>query len=677
MSSLANSIKTHELDPVFINDNRVEFRLPNDRAYLSNLRIAGLSITGVNNNSQVQSNLSYPASIGAWSSCRNIYLYNDNVVLSQLLEAPQYLAMNNISRSNANSYNLAQNLVKSNFGFNFGSNDLIQYKQSVYTGSGSNLNSINSPLLEMREALPLLNATPYLLADQLQNLRLVIEFQPKASIVMNPVVDCQIPNVLSESKDIVALTRVDPTSIQVEVGSTDGLPVGMYVSFSNVKDDNSPSVSHPSNLLNGLNSLTGGIIKSIAGDKVDITVGYDVGTFTYDDTNKGSIRFAPTIGLTATTFITNGGGSNMVITTASDLSAIYKKNEYITFLAGIIGDNTPENTFKPGVQAKILSVSANAIEIDIPNYTADGNIPKATGGTVVKTPFKITGNNKISFVPVNQPQASVLYSPLTTIEVSEAGTQTSIVMSSANDGTSPEVSFDISALTGVVDPIPSGGEPYVVASDMSKMTYSFNQPTLLVDEILDAGKLKNSPIDYISIERQIERIPSVSSGDNQIIERRLRAYDGKFLSKLIYMNTKSNQVDGLGATYSQAMNKESINFTLNGIKYIPFGGIDTPALKISQMNDTKGAINAPVGSLELSGQDNSSLIYEAGDNNLALAGNLSYGAVNFGSVIDELILSYQRTGDLRSNSQSEFNLVMYGEVIKTLKVSNNVVTITG
>ena len=125
--ALLNSIKTHQLDPLYFDQNRCEFRL-DPKAYLSNWRLAnlGAKVTQVGDASgsstkavldSGNNGVKYPAHLGAYALIDRIRLFNDNVELASLRDVGDYLAFMNLGRTNANSVNMATYLNKSNFGF--------------------------------------------------------------------------------------------------------------------------------------------------------------------------------------------------------------------------------------------------------------------------------------------------------------------------------------------------------------------------------------------------------------------------------------------------------------------------------------------------------------------------------------------------------------------------------
>ena len=223
MSSLQNSLKTHQLEPSFNTNNRCEFRIP-PKTWYTNLRLTGL---GLNMSADAGGNTVlgyYPYNAGAYQVIRNIYLYNNNTVIAQLMEAGRYLAFSNIQRSNGNSANMARSLTKNNWGFTNELNNTISYVDNGIPSAGTG--SVNDhAYLDLRQCLPFLNATLYLQGEKMQNLRLVIEHESVSNLRLNPVnVVCTGGGVA-----VTSLTTANPCVFTVATPSGSRFAVGKTV----------------------------------------------------------------------------------------------------------------------------------------------------------------------------------------------------------------------------------------------------------------------------------------------------------------------------------------------------------------------------------------------------------------------------------------------------------------
>lgn len=265
--SVSNSIKTIQLEPLYFSQERVEFRLPTGRNFLSNLRMVDVGVS-VSNNMSVY----YPTNVGAYQLIKNIFLYNDNIEIASLHNCGPYVAFKNIVRGNANAYDVAQPLVKSGFGFNIGADGEIEYKwpKTVTAGYNSGLNT--SAWLDMRILLPFLQPTSYLLGEQMENLRLVIEWENN---------DLQW-NTPDASTDITGLTVADPCVITM--GDVSQFAVGQSVVLSAFGSDTDPDLA---TLLNGKSVL----VNAVDSTAKTITIGLDTsgvtGTYKAD---TGSVK---------------------------------------------------------------------------------------------------------------------------------------------------------------------------------------------------------------------------------------------------------------------------------------------------------------------------------------------------------------------------------------------------
>lgn len=115
MSSYGN-VTTRIIDPVFDRSNlRVEFRLPADSCYLSNMRLVNIAIDSDNAAS------SYNPQLGALGAIRNISIFDGSVLLEQLTDATLLNAFKNVQAEN--DYNLSVNRF-------------LKYNANGYTMSG-------------------------------------------------------------------------------------------------------------------------------------------------------------------------------------------------------------------------------------------------------------------------------------------------------------------------------------------------------------------------------------------------------------------------------------------------------------------------------------------------------------------------------------------------------------
>ena len=99
MSFYSSSITTRILDPILdVNNSRVEWRFNKNSVFLSNMRVAGLSATGT------QQDINVGAGVG--ELIESVHLYDNNYVLSQLLQFDKYSAFHNYAKGNSTNRDL-------------------------------------------------------------------------------------------------------------------------------------------------------------------------------------------------------------------------------------------------------------------------------------------------------------------------------------------------------------------------------------------------------------------------------------------------------------------------------------------------------------------------------------------------------------------------------------------
>ena len=110
MSIYNEGVKTNIIDPVYFSNQRAEFRLESDSVYLSNWRLLNIGVTGA------VGSKTYSGITGAIACIKNIALYDNNVLLDQILDVPKWCGFKSFNNSNADSQDLESNLRKSRMG---------------------------------------------------------------------------------------------------------------------------------------------------------------------------------------------------------------------------------------------------------------------------------------------------------------------------------------------------------------------------------------------------------------------------------------------------------------------------------------------------------------------------------------------------------------------------------
>lgn len=198
--SLSNNIITHQLDPVLFNQQRCEFRL-DPKVWLSNWRLADLGINqtgGTYATTNKERNVRYASHLGAYALIDRIRLLNGAVEIAELRNVNQYLAFQNLQRTNANAFNVNRTLNKSSFALDIeGTTPLMDLKKYEEMDTVLPDSSAATPLsfLDLQQVLPFLKAQSYVLGTELQSLRLVIEWVPNTAAALKKVlVGATLPN---------------------------------------------------------------------------------------------------------------------------------------------------------------------------------------------------------------------------------------------------------------------------------------------------------------------------------------------------------------------------------------------------------------------------------------------------------------------------------------------------
>ena len=165
--SLSNDIITHQLDPVLFDQHRCECRI-DPKVWLSNWRLADLGcvLTGGTIDGTAQS-VRYASHLGAYALIDRIRLLNGTVEIAELRNVKQYIAFNNLQRTNANAFNVNRILNKSSFAFDLELDTTPKMAVKDYAQSETSItdNAATTPLsyLDLTQVLPFLKAQSYVL----------------------------------------------------------------------------------------------------------------------------------------------------------------------------------------------------------------------------------------------------------------------------------------------------------------------------------------------------------------------------------------------------------------------------------------------------------------------------------------------------------------------------------
>lgn len=178
-SQYSTSIKVDYIDPRFDASNRVEFRLNPDLCYYSNLRVVNLgALLGTNSDELILS----PA--GLYGFIKHVRLMDGAREIDSCRFANRYLAFKNVNNSNRDNYELGQQKHKGEVGFH------LEDDRDVHPGllSTRTLSTTSAPsqqaYLDLRECLPVLEKMTYLDTSMMPNLRVEMEFQLDAGLLL-------------------------------------------------------------------------------------------------------------------------------------------------------------------------------------------------------------------------------------------------------------------------------------------------------------------------------------------------------------------------------------------------------------------------------------------------------------------------------------------------------------
>jgi len=216
--SLSNTVKTHELEPILFTQSRCEFRIPADKIFLQNLRLANLGLTTT---SAIGSNapLSYAYNTGVFQVIQNMFLYHNNQMLCQIKGVDQWMAFQNLLYTNEENMDRVNNVVKSNLGFKFNANTTgaISTPTPASVISADNLDNQPS-LLSLSKVLSFLDQVGYLNTNVMRQLRLVIDFNTLTPSHLNYAP--QIPTIVSKATPAIVTFASSASALGFAVGQT-------------------------------------------------------------------------------------------------------------------------------------------------------------------------------------------------------------------------------------------------------------------------------------------------------------------------------------------------------------------------------------------------------------------------------------------------------------------------
>ena len=177
---------TRIIDPVVQTSRRCEFRLVQDSAYLSNMRLLGVGAT-----TSQAGDVAYNALVGALGVIKSIALFDGSQLLEQLNNAQILLAYKANHSRNDENISLARKLNVNNQGYVASGKYLIAANQFQFTNIKVKPDIANSndktktSHVSLRDLFSFLRESMVLPTNVFRQLRLVIEYQDTAFIKQN------------------------------------------------------------------------------------------------------------------------------------------------------------------------------------------------------------------------------------------------------------------------------------------------------------------------------------------------------------------------------------------------------------------------------------------------------------------------------------------------------------
>ncbi len=247
--------------------------------------------------------------------------------------------------------------------------------------------------------------------------------------------------------------------------------------------------------------------------------------------------------------------------------------------------------------------------------------------------------------------------------------------------------------------------------DNNTRTLATRTPTLIVDELMDKGRLgelnsAQSQIVWNAIEHDVVQVADQVTAANafgadtdtaeQSVNKQLNGYDNKVLGRVAMMkalsvatgNFHANAAQGAGAFSSYTQHNEKIQIRLNGRNVFPDEGLTKTSQKAMLLYQTWGECNIPpFGNQESIGLDQlgtacvniDGVLGASTSNGQAASTNHKVGQYDFvgfdlgGARVNQLNIDYKRTNlkDDTSNIQRlnlGLDLHLYAEVARSLDI---------
>jgi len=196
--------------------------------------------------------------------------------------------------------------------------------------------------------------------------------------------------------------------------------------------------------------------------------------------------------------------------------------------------------------------------------------------------------------------------------------------------------------------------------------FSVSQPAIIYTEMFNVPVTNtNFDLSVTVIENERIILNAVTSKQNI----RVRAFDGKILSHILFQNVSANAPDDLCCLqYSDVLQDEHVNIMVNGTSLLPFQGVDNECKKLSWTTDSMalGTHFSPLGSaMDNVGGAGHFAKYDA--RLQLLQSKLSYLGLNVNKIISRIDyeVSYRPRFD-PADDPIPVTVYIYGGVTKTI-----------
>lgn len=188
MSYYTSAIETHIIDPQYNQSGRrTEFKILESGLYSNAMRVCNLGVLATS--ASATAGRTYNLITGTGGLLKNIYLYDDNTVLDQVLNYKDYGAFKNLQASNSDNMDVKKNLKKHGLGFVYVTENPFTPAESIFTSTIKQYNpqtgghiptdseeSTSTGYLDLRDVFPLLKSLEFLPTSLFPKLRIVLEY---------------------------------------------------------------------------------------------------------------------------------------------------------------------------------------------------------------------------------------------------------------------------------------------------------------------------------------------------------------------------------------------------------------------------------------------------------------------------------------------------------------------